>query len=67
MRTCQFIAYNLSLEQALPTICYDVPKTAKVVDKHTKKERKVETYSAILLLYMIMMRRHQQLIVTMLI
>ena len=37
--------------------CYDFPKTAKVVGKHTKKERKkgrkVETDIAFLLLYKI--------------
>ena len=33
--------------------CYEFPKTAKVVGKHTKKERKVETDIAILLLYRI--------------
>ena len=35
--------------------CYDFPKTAKVVGKHTKKERKVETDIAIPLLYMILL------------
>ena len=50
MRTCRFIAYKLSLNRRFqPCIfCYDFPKTAKVVGKHTKKGRNRHFYSIII-------------------
>ena len=53
MRTCRFVALTFPLNRCFqPYIfCYDFPKTAKVVGKHTKKGRKVETDIAIPLLY----------------